>query len=113
MFISIAKKEIKLLIKEKGTFFWLLVLPILFIVLFGSMSSMKTQAVKIPYMDQDQTTASRQFIQSLEQMKGIQTVYTKPGANERHPAGKQRKQFPGRTGTGHKRRQIIGPTRTP
>ncbi len=72
MFISIAKKEIKLLIKEKGTFFWLLVLPILFIVLFGSMSSMKTQAVKIPYMDQDQTTASRQFIQSLEQMKGIQ-----------------------------------------
>ncbi|ARF66949.1 multidrug ABC transporter permease [Paenibacillus larvae subsp. pulvifaciens] len=72
MFISIAKKEIKLLIKEKGTFFWLLVLPILFIVLFGSMSSIKTQAVKIPYMDQDQTTASRQFIQSLEQMKGIQ-----------------------------------------
>lgn len=71
MFISIAVKEWKLLLKEKGTFFWLLLLPVLFIMLFGSiLGNLGDTAVTVPYIDRDRTQASQSFLTSLEQKGG-------------------------------------------
>jgi ABC-2 type transport system permease protein len=72
---NVAIKEWKLLLKEKGVFFWLLALPIAFIVLFGSVFSGSGQSsLKISYIDLDQTAASRAFIQAVEDAGGYKMV---------------------------------------
>mgnify|MGYP001208095794 FL=1 len=71
MFWNVARKEWKLLIKEKGTFFWLLGLPIVFIVLFGTIfSGVGGSSVKIPYIDLDQSSASTAFIEAIKSQGG-------------------------------------------
>ncbi|WP_027092342.1 ABC transporter permease [Cohnella thermotolerans] len=71
MVFTIAIKEWKLLLKEKGTFFWLLLLPILFIVLFGTVfSSMGDTKVSLPYIDMNGTQASQAFLASLGEKSG-------------------------------------------
>lgn len=79
MIISIAVKEWKLLLKEKGTFFWLLLLPILFIVIFGSIfGNIGSSAVTIPYIDMDRTAASQSFLDSLTQKGGYELSAKEP-----------------------------------
>jgi ABC-2 type transport system permease protein len=72
MIKSMIVKEILLLLKEKGTFFWLLGLPILFIVVFASVLGSSIDTITIHYVDQDRSAASQQFLSSLEQVKGFQ-----------------------------------------
>ena len=73
MIKSIARKEIRLLLKEKGTFFWLLVLPILFIVLFASVfGSAGSSTIKVQYLDMDHTAASKELLQSIERIDGFE-----------------------------------------
>ncbi len=68
---KIAKKEWKLLLKEKGTFFWLLGMPILFIVLFGSvLGSVGKTEVTVPYVDNDRSEASKAFLATVEEKSG-------------------------------------------
>ncbi|CAJ1003318.1 ABC transporter permease [Brevibacillus aydinogluensis] len=72
---NVARKEWKLLLKEKGLFFWLIVLPIAFIVLFGTIfNGAGNTSLKISYIDLDQTTASRAFIQAIEDAGGYKMV---------------------------------------
>ncbi|TVY04398.1 ABC transporter permease [Cohnella terricola] len=71
MIIHIAKKEWKLLLKEKGTFFWLLGMPVLFIVLFGSiLGNVSSSEVTVPYVDNDHSDVSRSFVASVEEKSG-------------------------------------------
>jgi len=68
---KIAKNEWKLLLKEKGTFFWLLGMPILFIVLFGSvLGSVGKTDVTVPYVDNDRSEASKAFLATVEEKSG-------------------------------------------
>jgi len=68
---KIAINEWKLLLKEKGTFFWLLGMPILFIVLFGSvLGNVGGTKVTVPYVDHDRSEASRAFIATVEEKSG-------------------------------------------
>ncbi len=68
---KIAKNEWKLLLKEKGTFFWLLGMPILFIVLFGSvLGSVGKTEVTVPYVDNDRSEASKAFLATVEEKSG-------------------------------------------
>ncbi len=72
MALNLARKELKLLLKEKGTFFWLLLMPILFIVLFGSaLNHIGDEAISVPYIDQDQTPASQSFLDDLAAKSGF------------------------------------------
>ncbi|MBB6731642.1 ABC transporter permease [Cohnella zeiphila] len=72
MALSIAMKEWKLLLKEKGTFFWLLLMPVLFIILFGSVfSHLGSSSISLPYIDLDRTQASQSFLDSLAQKSGF------------------------------------------
>jgi len=72
MALRVALKEWKLLLKEKGTFFWLLLMPVLFIVLFGSVfNHLGGSAISLPYLDLDRTQASQSFLDSLAQKSGF------------------------------------------
>ncbi|MFC4182946.1 ABC transporter permease [Saccharococcus thermophilus] len=70
---SIIIKELKLLVKEKGNFFFLIVLPILFTVVFGSIfDDTNDVSLTIQYVDQDHSSASKDFLHHLDQIPGIQ-----------------------------------------
>lgn len=65
-------KELKLMLKERGNFFFLILMPILFIVLFGSIfNNVGKQAIHVQVMDHDQTAASKAFIHQVEHIKGF------------------------------------------
>ncbi len=72
MIRSIVRKEIQVLIKEKGTFFWLFLLPVLFIVMFSAIFGNTSQTVTVRYYDADRTVASKELIQALGGIKGFE-----------------------------------------
>jgi len=70
---TIIRKELKLLLKGKGNLFFLIVMPMLFIVLFGSaFSKVGTSDITVNYVDQDRSAGSQQFIHSMGQVKGFE-----------------------------------------
>ncbi|MFF2890358.1 ABC transporter permease [Paenibacillus sp. NPDC057967] len=72
MIRTIIRKEILLTLKDKGAFFWLFALPILFIVIFSSIfGSAGSTTYKIPYYDADGSAASGQFLDRLGEIKGF------------------------------------------
>ncbi|MDK8181352.1 ABC transporter permease [Paenibacillus sp. UMB4589-SE434] len=78
MIRSIFIKETQLLLKDKGTFFWLFVLPILFIVMFSSIfGNAGTTTYTIRYYDADGTKESNQFIETLARIKGFELAADK------------------------------------
>jgi len=72
MISTIIRKELKVLLKEKGTFFWLIGLPIMFIVLFSSIFSNAKDTFTIQYFDADQSQQSQQMIAQLSEIKGFE-----------------------------------------
>lgn len=73
MIWTIVRKEIALTLKDKGTFFWLFALPIVFIVMFASIFSQSGGATyTIPYVDEDGSALSGQLIDMLSQVKGYE-----------------------------------------
>ncbi len=69
---SIVRKELKLLLKGKGNFFFLIIMPILFIVLFGSVfSGASNSTLTVNYVDLDQSTVSRSFLQAVGHVNGF------------------------------------------
>ncbi|THF75119.1 ABC transporter permease [Cohnella fermenti] len=72
MILSIALKEWKLLIKEKGVFIWLLVMPALFIVLFGTvLGNLGGGTQTLTYIDNDRTAASESLMTALGEQGGF------------------------------------------
>jgi len=72
MIRTIASKEITLLLRDKSIFFWLLGLPIVFIVIFASIfSGAGTPSYTVPYYDADQSEASQQLLATLEGIDGF------------------------------------------
>lgn len=73
MITSFTRKEIQLLLKEKGTFFWLILMPIIFIVVFASVfGNMGNSSITLNYVDQDQSPASKAIVASLAKVQGFQ-----------------------------------------
>lgn len=71
MIKSIVRKEIQVLLKQSGTFFWLLLMPLLFIVLFASIFNNSADSITIRYYDADATASSKQFVDTLGAIKGV------------------------------------------
>jgi ABC-2 type transport system permease protein len=82
---SIIRKELKLLFKGRGNLFFLLILPMLFIVLFGSVFSRSFNAtITIHCVDQDQSAVSKSFLRAVGHVKGFTLQTDAPSAlNER------------------------------
>jgi ABC-2 type transport system permease protein len=75
--IRVARKDIKIFLKERGTLLYLFVVPILFILAFGGASGMgsnpKEEAIPLPVVNLDEgSEASRTLIEALNQVGGIQ-----------------------------------------
>jgi ABC-2 type transport system permease protein len=68
---SILRKELSITFKEKGTFFWLFVLPILFIVMFSAIFSNTSQEYAVRYYDADHSVASEQLLNLINQVEGF------------------------------------------
>ncbi|MFD0714409.1 ABC transporter permease [Paenibacillus sp. GCM10027626] len=72
MIKSIARKELKVMLKEKGLFFWMFVLPILFIVLFASIfGGTANTKITVHYIDEDKSDGSRKFLESISALQGF------------------------------------------
>jgi ABC-2 type transport system permease protein len=72
MITSIIRKEIQVLLKEKGTFFWLFLLPILFILMFASIFSNISNTFTVQYYDADNSAESIAFVNMLKQIPGFE-----------------------------------------
>jgi ABC-2 type transport system permease protein len=72
MIYTIIRKEIQVLLKEKGTFFWLFVLPILFILMFASIFGNMASTFTINYYDADQTASSKALLSLLKEIPGFE-----------------------------------------
>ncbi|MFS0725379.1 ABC transporter permease [Paenibacillus sp. 1P07SE] len=73
MITTILNKEILLQLKDKSVIFWLFILPIVFIVIFGSIfGSAGTTTYTVPYYDADESEQSRQFIGILAEIDGFE-----------------------------------------
>ncbi|WP_077615361.1 ABC transporter permease [Caenibacillus caldisaponilyticus] len=69
---AIIVKELKLMIKEKGNIFFLLIMPMLFMLMFGSLFNKGNDlSVEIHYVDQDHTALSQTFLKQLKKTDGI------------------------------------------
>lgn len=69
--------ESKKNLKDKGLLFWMLILPIIFIVIFGFIlgdNQGESASFDIPYVDEDATSESAQFIASLNSSDSFHTV---------------------------------------
>lgn len=71
MIKSLIRKEIQVLLKEKGTFFWLFILPIFFIIIFASIFGNTTDNISISYYDQDHTEMSQALVNQLKEIPGF------------------------------------------
>lgn len=70
--LTVIRKEIQIMLREKGTFFWLIALPIVFILIFGSIfGKVDNQKITLRYLDQDNSGASRELLQSISKIKGF------------------------------------------
>ncbi|MED1470917.1 ABC transporter permease [Bacillus salipaludis] len=72
MIKSIIRKEIQVVLKEKGTFFWLFLLPIFFIVIFASIFGNTSDKITISFYDQDHSEMSQLFLKQLRQIPGFE-----------------------------------------
>ncbi|WP_438445930.1 ABC transporter permease [Gorillibacterium sp. sgz5001074] len=71
MIKTIIRKEIQVLLKEKGTFFWLFLMPMLFILMFASIFSNAKDTFTIHYYDADRSAMSQSLVSTLGGIKGI------------------------------------------
>ncbi|MDP4164791.1 MAG: ABC transporter permease, partial [Bacillota bacterium] len=77
MITSIIRKELQVIIKEKGTFFWLFLLPIFFIVIFASIFGNAKDSISLSYYDQDHSKMSSALIAQLKSIPGFNLNYDK------------------------------------
>ena len=77
--IAIAFKDLKLLLRDRGGFFFTFFYPILFALFFGMVfngGSKQVSALKIDAVDADQTAASRHFLKLLSNAEELNVSLT-------------------------------------
>ncbi|WP_127530125.1 ABC transporter permease [Paenibacillus kobensis] len=75
MIKSLIYKEVLVIFKEKGTFFWLFLLPIFFIVIFALIFGNQKTSQTVHYYDADRTAASQQLIETMQSTAGFDLKY--------------------------------------
>lgn len=70
---AILMKELKIILKEKVSYIFLLGMPLVFIVMFSSIfgGSNDDSKITLRVLDQDQSTASQAFIKQMSAIKGM------------------------------------------
>ena len=92
--LSVARKDCKILLKDRGTLIYLFVLPLLFILAFGGAAGVEStpeeKAIALPVVNLDAgSEASQTLLDALNQGGGIQTeLYEKAEARALLDGGK-------------------------
>jgi ABC-2 type transport system permease protein len=73
---AIIRKELKKLVKQPGTFFWMIGFPIIFIVIFAAVFGNTNHSFKVHYTDHDQSDMSKSFIQQLSKANSFTFIET-------------------------------------
>ncbi|MBH8599231.1 MULTISPECIES: ABC transporter permease [unclassified Thermoactinomyces] len=68
---ALIKKEIKRMLKDRGTFVWIFIIPIVFIVIFATIFNNQNYTFKVYYQDLDHSTMSGAFVKAMENVKGF------------------------------------------
>ena len=70
---TLATKDLKALVRDKATMFWVLVFPLLIGILFGSIfgGSSGTSAIDVAMVDQDASKESQALAQKIESSKAV------------------------------------------
>ncbi len=78
--ITLALKDIKLLLRDKAALFWVIAFPLLIALFFGSifggMGSGGSRAISIYVIDQDSTDASAAFVDALKESSALKVTET-------------------------------------
>jgi ABC-2 type transport system permease protein len=74
---AVSRKDLKLLYRDKGGFFFTFIFPILMAVFFGSMMSTSSgmKGIGLLVVDQDQTTVSSEFIAKLDAADEVRVTH--------------------------------------
>jgi ABC-2 type transport system permease protein len=71
------------MLKERGNFFFLILMPILFIVLFGSIfNNLGHSTINVQIVDHDQTKVSKDFINQIDHIKGFKVKQSSKTTDE-------------------------------
>ncbi len=68
---TLARKDIRILVRDKGSFFWVVGFPFLFALFFGAIfsgSGGRMSGMKVAAVDEDTTAYSRSFIAELDSL---------------------------------------------
>ncbi|GGJ02665.1 hypothetical protein GCM10010885_09950 [Alicyclobacillus cellulosilyticus] len=69
---TLTRKEWLLLLRERGVVFWLLVLPMVFILVFGAVfSHLSGTGITVPYVNLDGTKAAQAFLDAVKKTGGL------------------------------------------
>ncbi|MDQ7095346.1 ABC transporter permease [Desulfosporosinus sp. PR] len=68
---SLVRKEFKLRLKERKTYIFMFLMPIIIILLIGSTAKSNNYVFDIHYTDLDKSPASQQILQSFQAVKGF------------------------------------------
>ncbi|KLU62386.1 inner membrane transport permease YbhR [Peptococcaceae bacterium CEB3] len=71
---AILLKELRKLVREKGNFVYLLIMPMVFMVLFHFLFAAGESNVKVNILDADHSPLSRQLIQVMDKTPGFQVT---------------------------------------
>ena len=79
--LTIALKDLKLLIRDKSAMFWVLIFPLMIAILFGSIfgGSNNTSKIKVALLDQDKTKESAALMARLQASHALSVQAPKPG----------------------------------
>ena len=75
MIKAVLIKELRKLLRERGTFIYLFVLPMVLMVLFHFLfAASENKTIKITFLDEDKTQVSSQMIDAINKMSGFQVT---------------------------------------
>lgn len=80
---SLAKKDIRLLLRDKSAMFWVLIFPLMIAVLFGQIfgGSNSSSAIKIALIDQDGSKQSKDLANKIGHSKAVKVQAVADPAN--------------------------------
>ncbi len=81
MIKAVLVKELRKLVREKGTFVYLLVMPMMFMVLFHFLFAQGASKLKVNILDADGSQVSRQLVSVIDKIPGFQVTQLSGSVN--------------------------------
>lgn len=74
MLTTIIRKELLVMLKEKGLLFWLIIMPMLFILMFASIFNNAKDTFTVSYYDADKSAMSQELLNHIAGIPGFEVA---------------------------------------